>query len=220
METKAKTRPIRLRALVVTAMLSAVGCVLMMLDFPLPMLIPSFVKMDVSELPALLAAFSLGPVSGIVVCLMKNILAAIFHGSTLGIGEVCNFLMGAVFTGVAGLIYKHSKTRKMAVIASLAGAVAMAVASVPVNFFFSYPVYAAAFGGMEAIIGAYQAINPNMTSLLGADVFVHDMMMGASESLYSMLPAVSGSSISSRSLMVMGRKSSAPLRRGTRSVVT
>ena len=44
---------------------------------------------------------------------------------------------------------------------------AMAVASVPVNFFFSYPVYAAAFGGMEAIIGAYQAINPNMTSLLG-----------------------------------------------------
>ena len=63
METKAKIRPIRLRALVVTAMLSAVGCVLMMLDFPLPMLIPSFVKMDVSELPALLAAFSLGPVS-------------------------------------------------------------------------------------------------------------------------------------------------------------
>ena len=161
METKAKARPIRLRALVVTAMLSAVGCVLMMLDFPLPMLIPSFVKMDVSELPALLAAFSLGPVSGVVVCLMKNILAAIFHG------EVCNFLMGAVFTGVAGLIYKHSKTRKMAVIAALVGAVAMAVASVPVNFFFSYPVYAAAFGGMEAIIGAYQAINPNMTSLLG-----------------------------------------------------
>ena len=98
---------------------------------------------------------------------MKNILAAIFHGSTLGIGEVCNFLMGAVFTGVAGLIYKRSKTRKMAVIAALVGAVAMAVASVPVNFFFSYPVYAAAFGGMEAIIGAYQAINPNMTSLLG-----------------------------------------------------
>ena len=167
METKAKTRPIRLRALVVTAMLSAVGCVLMMLDFPLPMLIPSFVKMDVSELPALLAAFSMGPVSGIVVCLMKNIiLAAIFHGSTLGIGEVCNFLMGAVFTGVAGLIYKHSKTRKMAVIAALVGAVAMAVASVPINFFFSYPVYATMFGGMEAIIAAYQAINPNVEGLL------------------------------------------------------
>ena len=134
METKANVRPIRLRALVVTAMLSAVGCVLMMLDFPLPMLIPSFVKMDVSELPALLAAFSLGPVSGVVVCLIKNILAAIFHGSTLGIGAVCNFLMGAVFPGVAGFIYKYNKTRTLPVIAALVGAVAMPVAGVPRPF--------------------------------------------------------------------------------------
>ena len=157
----------RVRNLAVTGMLSAVGCVLMMLDFPLPMLIPGFVKMDFSELPALLASFSIGPVAGIAVCLLKNILAAIFHGSTLGIGEVCNFLMGAVFSGVAGLIYQHNKTRKTAVIGALVGAAAMAIASVPINFFFSYPVYAVAFGGMEAIISAYQAINPNVGSLLG-----------------------------------------------------
>ena len=144
MQTTSKVRP-----LAVTAMLSAVGCVLMMLDFPLPMLIPAFVKMDVSELPALLASFSLGPVYGILVCLLKNLLAAIFHGSTLGIGEVCNFLMGAVFTGVAGLIYQRRKTRRSAVVASLVGAAAMAAASVPINFFLSYPVYAAAFGGMD-----------------------------------------------------------------------
>lgn len=162
MQTTSKVRP-----LAVTAMLSAVGCVLMMLDFPLPMLIPAFVKMDVSELPALLASFSLGPVYGILVCLLKNLLAAIFHGSTLGIGEVCNFLMGAVFTGVAGLIYRRRKTRRSAVVASLVGAAAMAVASVPINFFFSYPVYAAAFGGMDAIIAAYQELNPGMNSLLG-----------------------------------------------------
>ena len=82
-----------IRPLAVTAMLSAVGCVLMMLDFPIPMLIPSFVKMDVSELPALLASFSLGPGYGVAVCLVKNVLAALFHGSTGGIGEVCNFLL-------------------------------------------------------------------------------------------------------------------------------
>ncbi len=162
MQTRNKIRP-----LAVTAMLSAVGCVLMMLDFPLPMLIPSFVKMDVSELPALLASFSLGPVYGMIVCLLKNLLAALFHGSTLGIGEVCNFLMGAVFAGVAGLIYRRHKTRKTAVVAALAGAAAMAVASVPINFFFSYPVYAAAFGGMDAILAAYRELNPNMGSLLG-----------------------------------------------------
>ena len=29
---------------------------------------PSFIKLDVSELPALLAAYAYGPVSGIAVC--------------------------------------------------------------------------------------------------------------------------------------------------------
>lgn len=150
----------------VTAMLSAIAFVLMALDFSLPMFIPSFVKMDVSELPALLASFSLGPVYGVVVCLVKNVLAAVFHGSTGGIGEVCNFLIGAAFAAVAGIIYKHHKTRKGAAVASVAGAVAMALVSVPVNYFISYPVYAAMFGGMDNILAAYQALNPNVDGLL------------------------------------------------------
>ena len=153
MQAKSSIRP-----LAVTAMLSAVGCVLMMLDFPIPMLIPSFVKMDVSELPALLASFSLGPGYGVAVCLVKNVLAALFHGSTGGIG--------AAFTGVAGLLYRRNKTRRGAVVASLAGAVVMALVSVPVNFFISYPVYATMYGGMDAILAAYREINPGMGSLL------------------------------------------------------
>lgn len=154
------------RNLTVTAMLSAIAFVLMMVDFSMPMFVPAFVKMDVSELPVLLASFSLGPVYGVLVCLIKNILAAIFHGSTGGIGEVCNFLMGAVFAVAAGLIYKYHKTRKGAVAASLIAAAAMAVASVPINYFISYPVYAALFGGMDNILAAYQALNPNVDGLL------------------------------------------------------
>lgn len=59
----------RTHRIAVTAMLSAAATVLMFLEFPIPFLIPSFVELDFSELPALLAAFSLGPVSGVVVCL-------------------------------------------------------------------------------------------------------------------------------------------------------
>ena len=156
----------RIRELTVTAMLCAVATILMFLDFSLPMVIPSFVKMDVSELPALLASFSLGPVYGIAVCLVKNILNVIFHGSTGGIGELCNFLIGASFVGTAGLIYRSHKTRKGAVIAALVGAVVMAVVSVPVNYFLSYPVYAAMFGGIDAIIAAYQELRPGTNSLM------------------------------------------------------
>ena len=156
----------RIRELTVTAMLCAVATILMFLDFSLPMVIPSFVKMDVSELPALLASFSLGPVYGIAVCLVKNILNVIFHGSTGGIGELCNFLIGASFVGTAGLIYRFHKTRKGAVIAALVGAVVMAVVSVPVNYFLSYPVYAAMFGGIDAIIAAYQELRPGTNGLM------------------------------------------------------
>lgn len=160
-----KTRN-HIRELTVTAMLSAVGFVLMMIDFSLPMFIPYFVKMDISELPALLASFSLGPVYGVAVCLVKNILAAIFHGSTGGIGEVCNFLLGAAFTATAGLIYKYHKSRKTAALGALIGAVVMALVSVPVNYFITYPVYAQMFGGMDLILGTYQELNPNADSLL------------------------------------------------------
>lgn len=153
------------RELTVTAMLSAVATVLMFMDFSLPV-IPSFVKMDISELPALLAAFSLGPVSGVMVCLIKNLFNLVFHGSTGGIGELCNFLLGASFTASAGLIYRRSKSRKSAVMACLIGSAVMALISVPVNYFISYPVYAGMFGGIDKIIAAYQAIRPGVNGLL------------------------------------------------------
>lgn len=156
----------RIRELTVTAMLCAVATILMFLDFSLPMVIPSFVKMDVSELPALLASFSLGPVYGIAVCLVKNLFNVIFHGTTGGIGELCNFLIGASFVGTAGVIYRFHKTRKGAVSAALVGAVVMAAVSVPVNYFLSYPVYAAMFGGIDAIIAAYQELRPGTNGLM------------------------------------------------------
>lgn len=155
-----------IRELTVTAMLAAVATVLMFLDFSLPMFIPGFVKMDISELPALLASFSLGPVYGVAVCLIKNVLNLIFHGSTGGIGEVCNFLIGAAFVAAAGILYKRNKTRKGAILAALTGSAVMAVVSIPVNYFISYPVYAQMFGGLDKIIAAYQALRPGTNGLM------------------------------------------------------
>ena len=104
-------RRVNTRALTVTAMFSAVAFVLMFLEFSIPVVIPSFVKMDVSELPALLAAFGLGPVYGVVVCLVKNLLHLLVT-TTGGAGELGNFLLGACFILPAGLIYHMHKSRK------------------------------------------------------------------------------------------------------------
>ena len=155
----------RARAITLTAMLSAVAFVLMFLDFPIPFLIPSFVKMDVSELPALLASFALGPVYGVVVCLVKNLVHFITMTTTGGAGELCNFLLGACFVFPAGIIYQRQKSRKNALVGVLVGAVVMAFLSIPCNYFISYPVYSK-FMPIDAILEMYRAIRPTSGGLL------------------------------------------------------
>ncbi len=155
----------RTHKIAVTAMLSAVAAVLMFLEFPIPFLIPSFVELDFSELPALLAAFSLGPVSGVVVCLVKNLIKGLLFSGTGGVGEMCNFLLGVCFVIPAGAIYRYKKTRMGALAGALIGALVMAVCSIPVNYFISYPVYTK-FLPIDAIIGMYQEILVSFNSLL------------------------------------------------------
>ncbi len=158
----------RTHKLAVAGMLSAVAFILMYIEFPIPALIPAFIKLDVSDLPELLAAFALGPVWGVVVTLLKNVLFSILHGTSSNyVGELCNFLLGSVFAFTAGILYHRGKTRKSALIGALSGAVLMALISVPVNYFVVYPAYVVVYGmPMEAIIGMYQKINPAADGLL------------------------------------------------------
>lgn len=158
----------RTHKLAITAMLSAVAFALMFIEFPIPALIPSFVKLDISDLPELLAAFALGPIYGVAVTFLKNLLFSLLHGtSSAYVGELFNFLMGSVFAFSAGLIYQLKKSRKSALIGAIVGAVLMAVLSVPLNYFVVYPAYVVCYGlPLEAIIGMYQAILPSADSLI------------------------------------------------------
>ncbi len=156
------------RALITCAMLSAVAFILMFIEFPIPMLIPSFVKLDISDLPALLGAFAFGPIYGAVIELVKNLLHILIKGtSSAYIGELFNFLCGSFMCVSAGAIYRFKRTRAGAVAASVVGCAVMAVLSVPLNYFLVYPAYVVCYGlPMEAIIGMYQAILPSADSLI------------------------------------------------------
>ena len=145
------------RKMTVTAMLSAIAFVLMFLDTAVPIM-PSFIKLDLSELPALIATFALGPVCGVIVCLIKNLLHLLIT-TTGGVGELSNFILGAAFVLPAGLIYQHKKTKKNAIIGAIVGALAMAIISFPSNLFIVYPVYYN-FMPKDVIIAAYQALVP------------------------------------------------------------
>lgn len=100
---------VNVRYLTVTAMLSAVAYILMFLDFSVPFM-PSFIKMDLSELPALIGSFAMGPLCGVIICLVKNVLH-LFITSTGGVGELSNFILGVAFVLPAGLLYKYKKNK-------------------------------------------------------------------------------------------------------------
>ena len=152
-------KKVNVRFLTVTAILAAVSAVLMYLDFSVP-LVPGFLKMDLSEFPALLAAFSMGPLSGVAVCFLKN-LVHLTATSTAGAGELANFLLGVCFVLPAGLLYKKHRTFKGALAAAGVGTVTMALLSLPVNLLISYPAYTLFYGlSTEAILGMYQVFLP------------------------------------------------------------
>ena len=154
-----RSRDITVRYIVSAAMLSAVSVVLQYIEFPIPIM-PAFIKLDLSDLPSLIGAFAMGPVWGVAIAGIKNLIHLLVSQSG-GVGELANFLLNAAFVATAGLIYKLNRTKKGALIGSLTGAVVMAVASVPINFFIVYPFYTA-FMPMEAIIKAYQVIYPGI----------------------------------------------------------
>lgn len=124
---------------------------------------PSFLKLDFSEVPALIAAYSLGPVSGVIVCLVKNLIN--MTATTTGcVGELSNFLLGCMLVVPAGMIYKYKRNRIGALVGALVGSVIMGLGSLLTNYYIVYPVYYN-FLPYEAILGMYQALYPKVNDL-------------------------------------------------------
>lgn len=167
-EKRGTKKRVNVRYLTMTAMLSAVAYIMMFLDFSVPFM-PSFIKMDLSELPALIGSFTFGPVCGVLICLIKNLLH-LFISTTGGVGELSNFILGAVFVWPAGLIYKRKKSKQMALIGSLSGAVIMGLISVVSNYFLVYPVYYN-FMDKELILASYQLIVPSVKNIFQCVVY-------------------------------------------------
>ena len=116
METKQSTK---IRTVTGTAMLTAVAVGLQYIEISIPIM-PSFIKLDFSDLPELIGAFAYGPLAGVLIALLKNLIHMAVSQSGF-VGELSNFLLGASFSLVAGLIYKHKKTKGEAIIGKRSG---------------------------------------------------------------------------------------------------
>lgn len=166
MENVKTTKRFDVRRLVFTALMAALSIVLAeFLGFKVPIM-PSFMTFDFSDVPAMLASMTMGPVSGVFVCLVKNIFGC-FTTKTGCVGELSNFILSVCLVLPAGLLAHKSANTLRAVIGCVSGAVLMALVSIASNYFLVFPAYSVAFGApIEAIVGMYQKILPSVDSLM------------------------------------------------------
>jgi len=154
------------------SVLTAIAVILMVLDFPLPFF-PGFLKMDASDLPALLAAFSMGPVAGVVVELLKNVIHGIVKGfgDTAGIGNLANFVVGVAWVVPAAWYYQRHKTHRGAIIGMAIGTVTMVAAGAIGNWLIFLPLYSKFLFPLEAIINMSHEAIPGITDMKTLIVF-------------------------------------------------
>lgn len=156
-----KSSSINVRTIAFIGMLGALSTVLMMFNFPLPFA-PSFLKMDIAELPGLFAGFFLGPVAGALVVVVKILLKLAIQGTdTAFVGEFSNLTGSIVFICSAALIYKKIHTKKGALISMIVSSLLVSVLFIFINAYVMFPLYVRLYGmPMEAIIGMGSAVNP------------------------------------------------------------
>lgn len=150
-------------SLVKISILAGMAYVLMLMDFPLPMF-PGFLKIDLSDVPALIGAFSLGPVAGILIQLVKVFLYFITKSTTGGVGEFANFIIGVAYVVPAAMIYQNKKDKAHALMGAAVGTVVMCITGVLANLYIIIPFYSKIFP-VEAIIGMGTAVNSRIVDL-------------------------------------------------------
>lgn len=174
------------KKLTTVAMLTALAVGLQFIEFPIPIM-PPFIKLDFSDLPELIGAFMFGPLAGVFIALLKNIIHFAVSDSGF-IGEISNFVIGAFFAGTAGIVYKlmlkkNTEPKKLgkkyplisAIAAGALGALVSGVIALPLNLYIIYPLYYNVMGmPQEAILGMYQALLPSMKSIAQA-IFVFNV---------------------------------------------
>ena len=138
---------------------------------------PPFIKLDISDLPALLVR-SPSAVYGVAIQLVKNLLHLPAFGSSAGVGRR-QFPAGRGVRVYCGYrLQEAQEPGRGAVGAPWPGAAAMAVISIPINYFIVYPAYVVLYGlPLEAIVGMYQEILGTVAQVPTSNALLNCLMV-------------------------------------------
>lgn len=155
------------RKLVLMAVLSALSAVLMVFRFPLPFM-PPFLSFDFAGIPELIGAFTLGPVSGIFIIVVRVFLQLALAGTnSMFTGELQSLMLSLALVLPASLIYKKSKTKQGAIKGMVVGSFMNVIIAVFTNLIIIIPFYILLYGmDMKMIIEMSKVVNPYVDSTL------------------------------------------------------
>lgn len=144
-----KTKTLNTNRFIKLSLLSAIAVILMYIDFPVIPIFP-WLKIDLIDVPALMGAFAFGPLAGVIIELMKNLLILIVKGTGTGfVGELANFLVGVALVWPAALVYKKNKTKKTAILGMVLGVLCIEVVGILANVYLLLPAYGMAMSKAE-----------------------------------------------------------------------
>lgn len=156
MKTKIKTKD-----LTMIAMLGAICCILLYIDFPLPFL-PPFMSFDLAGLVELIGGFAMGPLQAIGIILVKILLKLATQGTSSAFtGELQNFLLSCAYVLPPVLLYHRKKTRKISMLGMGIGSIFCSITAVFTNLYIILPFYMALMGqDMGYFIAMCSEVNP------------------------------------------------------------
>lgn len=155
-------RSSKLTKMVVIALLATVSLVLFFISFPLPLL-PPYLKVDFSDVPALLAGLIFSPAAGVLVVFLKNAMYFVIKGATDPIGIPANFIAGTLYVFPVAYLYHRYKGVKSVVVGLVIGTVAMASIMSILNYLVILPAYSWVMG-----IDDWVTSTAKMATVMGA----------------------------------------------------
>ena len=155
-KTKFKTRDLTL-----IAMLGAICCVLMHIDFPLPFM-PPFMNFDLCGLVELIGGFAMGPVQAFCIILVKILLKLATEGTSSAFtGEIQNVILSCAYVLPPVILYHRNKSKKTAIKGMAIGSVFCSILAIFTNLYIIIPFYMALMGQeMDYFIQMCAEVNP------------------------------------------------------------
>ena len=152
---KTKGKIFTTKVMVTVSLLSTLSYVLMLLESP-PFI--GFLKLELSDIPAIIGAFQFGPVAGIIIELVKNLIKAMTATQTAGIGELANFVVSVAYVVPAAIIYRKMTSKYKSLTSFGTATICMVIAGFLINYFVTIPLYATLFGGMDNVLASATVI--------------------------------------------------------------